>query len=118
MLYEMATGARPFRGDTPWLIFDAILNRAPVPVAQMNRNLPQKLEDIINRALEKDQELRFQSSKEMRAELLRLKRDTDSARFVAGWVLLPTIRPSCFATQALKKFTFSIGKRNSCLVPT
>ena len=83
VLYEMATGARPFRGDTPWLIFDAILNSAPVPVTQLNRNVPQKLEDFINRALEKDQELRFQSAKEMRAELLRLKRDTESARFVA-----------------------------------
>jgi serine/threonine protein kinase len=80
VLYEMATGTLPFRGDTSALIFNAILERAPVPVARLNPEIPAKLEDIINRALEKDRELRFQSAKEMRAELLRLKRDTDSSR--------------------------------------
>jgi serine/threonine protein kinase len=82
VLYEMATGVLPFRGDTSALIFNAILERAPVPATRINPDLPPKLEDIINRALEKDRELRYQSAKEMRSELLRLKRDTDSSRQV------------------------------------
>ena len=84
VLYEMATGTLPFRGDTSALIFNAILERAPAPAMRLNPNLPVKLEDIINRALEKDRELRYQSAKEMRSELLRLKRDTDSSRQVAA----------------------------------
>ena len=80
VLYEMCTGTLPFRGDTSALIFNAILEHAPVPPIRLNPNLPSKLEDIINRALEKDRELRYQSAKEMRSELLRLKRDTDSGR--------------------------------------
>jgi serine/threonine protein kinase len=83
VLYEMATGTLPFRGDTSALIFNAILEHAPTPAIRLNPNLPAKLEDIINRALEKDRELRYQSAKEMRSELLRLKRDTDSSRQVA-----------------------------------
>jgi len=82
VLYEMATGVLPFRGDTSALIFNAILERAPAPATRINPDLPPKLEDIINRALEKDRELRYQSAKEMRSELLRLKRDTDSSRQV------------------------------------
>src|SRR5438309_11876663 len=80
VLYEMATGALPFRGESSGVIFEAILNRDPLPPLRLNPNLPPKLEDIINRALEKDQELRYQGAKEMRAELLRLKRDTETAR--------------------------------------
>jgi serine/threonine protein kinase len=80
VLYEMATGTLPFRGDTSALIFNAILERAPTPAIRLNPNLPAKLDDVINRALEKDRELRYQSAKEMRSELLRLKRDTDSSR--------------------------------------
>src|SRR6202012_5357747 len=78
VLYEMATGSLPFRGDTSGLIFESILNRAPVSPIRLNPDLPVKLEDIINRALEKDRELRYQGAAEMRAELLRLKRDADS----------------------------------------
>jgi eukaryotic-like serine/threonine-protein kinase len=80
VLYEMATGALPFRGDTSGLIFDSILNRPPVSPVRLNPDLPAKLEDLINRALEKDRELRFQHASEIRAELRRLKRDTDSGR--------------------------------------
>jgi TolB-like protein len=78
VLYEMATGALPFHGETSGLIFKAILDSDPPPAIRFNREISAKLEDIINRALEKDRELRFQSAKEMRAELQRLKRDTDS----------------------------------------
>src|SRR5213082_1258658 len=84
VLYEMATGALPFRGESHGLIFEAILDRAPVPPVRLNPDLPPKLEDIINRALEKDRELRYQGAKEMRAELLRLKRDTESGRAVTA----------------------------------
>jgi serine/threonine protein kinase/Flp pilus assembly protein TadD len=82
LLYEMATGALPFRGDTSGLIFESILNRAPVSPVRLNPDLPPRLEDIINRALEKDRDLRYQHASELRAELRRLKRDTDSGRSV------------------------------------
>ncbi len=80
VLYEMSTGSLPFRGDTSPLIFESILNRAPVSPIRLNPDLPAKLEDIINRALEKDRDLRYQGAAEMRSELKRLKRDTDSGR--------------------------------------
>jgi eukaryotic-like serine/threonine-protein kinase len=80
VLYEMATGAVPFRGESSGLIFEAILNRPPLSPLRVNPDVPPTLEDIINRGLEKDRELRYQGAKEMRAELLRLKRDTETGR--------------------------------------
>jgi serine/threonine protein kinase/tetratricopeptide (TPR) repeat protein len=80
VLYEMATGTLPFTGESTGVIYDGIMNRAPVPALRLNPNLPPKLDDIINRALEKDRELRYQHASEMRSELMRLRRDTDSGR--------------------------------------
>src|SRR4029077_6445479 len=80
VLYEMATGSVPFRGETSGVIFDAIMNRAPLAPIRLNPNLPPKLEDIINRALEKDRELRYQHAVDIKSELRRLKRDLESGR--------------------------------------
>jgi eukaryotic-like serine/threonine-protein kinase len=80
VLYEMATGGLPFRGDTSGVIFDAILNREPVAPVRLNPDLPAKLEEIINRALEKDRNLRYQHASDLRAELQRMKRDSTSSR--------------------------------------
>ena len=80
VLYEMATGAVPFRGETSGVIFDAIMNRAPLAPIRLNPNLPPKLEDVINRALEKDRDLRYQHAVDIKSELRRLKRDLESGR--------------------------------------
>ena len=84
VLYEMATGQLPFRGDSTATVFDAILNRAPVPAVRLNPDVPPKLEDIINKALEKDRNLRYRHASEMRTDLQRLKRDSESVRVTAA----------------------------------
>ncbi len=80
VLYEMATGRQPFSGATSAVFFEAILNKIPAPPVQLNPGLPAQMEIILNKALEKDRELRCQSAAELRADLKRLKRDTDSKR--------------------------------------
>ena len=80
VLYEMATGAIPFRGETSALIFNEILERDPIPPLRLNPSLPPKLEDIIARTLEKDRDLRYQHASDIRAELQRLKRDNETRR--------------------------------------
>jgi len=78
VLYQMATGTLPFRGDSSAVIFDGILNRAPTPPVRLNPDLPQKLEEVINKALEKDRNLRYQNASDIRTDLQRLQRDTES----------------------------------------
>jgi Tol biopolymer transport system component/predicted Ser/Thr protein kinase len=84
VLYEMATGKQPFSGATSAVVFEAILNKVPAPPIQLNPGLPPQMEMILNKALEKDRELRCQSAAELRADLRRLKRDTDSSRAGVG----------------------------------
>ena len=83
VLYEMVTGRLPFPGETPGVIYEAILNRDPLPATRLNPQLPLKLEDVISKALEKDPKLRYQHASEMKTDLQRLKRDSESGR-VAG----------------------------------
>jgi eukaryotic-like serine/threonine-protein kinase len=90
VLYEMSTGTLPFRGETSGIISDAILNRPYVTPLRLNPDLPAKLEDIINKALEKDRELRYQSASDIHTDLKRLKRDTDSGHASSGSGILPT----------------------------
>ena len=84
VLYEMASGAPPFHGDSVGRILDGILNRAPAPVGRLHSGLPQELERIVGKCLEKDRELRYQHASEIRADLQRLQRDRQSARFEPG----------------------------------
>jgi eukaryotic-like serine/threonine-protein kinase len=90
VLYEMSTGRQPFTGNTSAVIFDAILNRAPTAPVRLNPNLPAELERIINKALEKDRDLRYQVASEMRGDLKRLKREIDSGRTSSVSVSTPT----------------------------
>jgi serine/threonine protein kinase len=91
-LYEMTTGVLPFRGDTSALIFKAILDATPAPAVRLNPDLPPKLEEIINKCLEKDRNLRYQHASEIRTDLQRLKRDTESGKSVVGEDAIPARR--------------------------
>jgi len=84
VLYEMATGTLPFRGESTGVILDGIMNRPPLPPLRLNPDLPPKLEDIVNKALEKDRNLRYQHAADMRTDLQRLKRDSESGRSSAA----------------------------------
>src|SRR5260370_9693699 len=84
LLFQIATSVLPFQGDTSAVHFDAILNRAPIPLTRLHPEIPAEFERIINKALEKDRDLRYQHAAEMRADLQRFKRDTESARMPAA----------------------------------
>ena len=89
VLYEMCTGTLPFRGDTSALTFNAILERPPVPPVRINPDVPHKLEEVINKALEKDCRLRYQHASDIRTDLQRLKRDTESGKAVSSGTAAP-----------------------------
>jgi eukaryotic-like serine/threonine-protein kinase len=112
VLYEMATGLLPFRGDTSGVIFESILNRTPAPLLRVNPDVPPRLEEIINKALEKDPDVRYQHASELRADLKRLKRDMDSERAIAG-----VVRPSEERPRFESPHTLSLRKRPEWVIP-
>jgi TolB-like protein/Tfp pilus assembly protein PilF len=101
LLYEMATGRRAFTGDSLGTVFDAILNRAPISPLRLNPDCPAELEHIINKALEKDREVRYQSASELRADLKRLKHETEAARAVAP--VSPPAKTAAMRTSPLQR---------------
>src|SRR5216683_4026758 len=98
VLYEMVTGTLPFRGETVGLVAEAILNRAPVAPVRLNPDVPPKLEEIINKALEKDRKLRYQNAADIRTDLERLRRDSDSGRTTAATAQVE-VKPATKATR-------------------
>jgi serine/threonine-protein kinase len=103
VLYEMATGYPAFSGTSSFLIFDAILHKAPTSPVRLNPELPPKLEDIIDKALEKDRRLRYQNASDVRTDLVRLKRDTDSGTSAAGALVSPSREGGTAGTPPLQR---------------
>jgi eukaryotic-like serine/threonine-protein kinase len=118
VLYEMATGTLPFRGDSSALISDAILHRAPAAAVRMNPDVPPKLEDLINKALEKNRNMRYQHAADIRTDLQRLKRDSDSGRSAA--TSLPPLDPpdaSAAAQESARRQSSATVRRSSGATP-
>jgi eukaryotic-like serine/threonine-protein kinase len=112
VLYEMATGRQPFERETTGSTFGAILYEQPVPPVRLNSQLPSRLEAIINKSLEKNRKLRYQSAAELRNDLQKLKRDTDSGRSAgAAAVVSPAIIPSVFGDETIGDVTLGIPAR-------
>ena len=116
VLYEMATGDVPFHGESSAVICEAIMNRAPVPAVRLNHDVPPKLEDIINKALEKDRNLRYQHASEMRSDLQRLKRDTDSGR--SALLSSPTIQASSSSNIGTAATPFPAEQSSAAKAPS
>ncbi|MEP6602274.1 MAG: protein kinase [Nitrospirota bacterium] len=110
VLYEMTTGQLPFQGDSTATIFESILNRAPAPPMRLNPHVPPKLEEIINKALEKDRNLRYQHAADMRTDLQRLKRDSESGKSAAALPVAPrtSARKYAFAAAAVLFLTMAV----------
>jgi serine/threonine protein kinase/tetratricopeptide (TPR) repeat protein len=105
VLYEMATGAAAFRGESIAVIFEAIMNRAVVPPVRLNPDVPAKLEDIINKALEKDRETRYQHAADMRADLKRLRRESESGHASSSSISAVSVAPSATGIPAAHSST-------------
>ena len=115
VLYEAATGTVPFRGESPGVIFNAILERRPIPPVRLNPDVPVELERIINKCLEKERDLRYQHASEIRADLQRLKRDTDSRRFQAVTESAPFVWNRRMRRAAHVRWRFRLWcNRQSC----
>jgi serine/threonine protein kinase/tetratricopeptide (TPR) repeat protein len=111
VLYEMATSTLPFRGDGSGAIFDSILHKVPAPPLRLNPDLPAKFEDIFNKALEKDREVRYQSARELRADLKRLKRDTESQQ-------VPVIAPEKRGASRISRSRWALISLAAALLVT